>query len=171
MCDCLGLLLDPARSPTSHALHGTLLVLSRWTSHAKSGVAERGRRARTAASGCSKKGPSRSPRSHTAASRTAARSLGHPQPGLEVMAPPDQGRRHSDPHQGSPRDRPHSVLRHEAAESGPRGLRARLTRRCTIHCAPGARWPLAMLRWLRRSMVVRPECSRSAAFWRVSVVR
>ena len=35
----------------------------------------------------------------------------------------------------------------------------------------GARWALAMLRWLRRSMVVRPECSRSAAFWRVPVVR
>jgi hypothetical protein len=45
------------------------------------------------------------------------------------------------------------------------------TRRCTIHCALGAGWAQAMPRWLRRSMVVPPGCSRSAAFWRVPVVR
>ena len=54
-----------------------------------------------------------------------ARSLGHAEPRLEVMAPPDQDRRHSDPREGVPRDGSHSVLRHEAAESGPRGLGAR----------------------------------------------
>ena len=54
-----------------------------------------------------------------------ARSLGHTEPGLEVMAPPDQGRRHRDPHEDIPRDGPDSVRRHEAPESGLRGLRAR----------------------------------------------
>ena len=41
-----------------------------------------------------------------------ARSLGHTEPRLEVMAPPDQDRGHSDPREGVPRDGPHSVLRH-----------------------------------------------------------
>jgi hypothetical protein len=37
--------------------------------------------------------------------------------------------------------------------------------------APAARWAPAMPQWLRRSMVSPPGCSRSAAFWRVPVVR
>jgi hypothetical protein len=37
--------------------------------------------------------------------------------------------------------------------------------------APAARWAPAMPWWLRRSMVLPPGCSRSAAFWRVPVVR
>ena len=48
-----------------------------------------------------------------------ARTLGHTEPGLEVVTPPDQGRRYFDPREDVPRDGPHSVHRHEAAESGP----------------------------------------------------
>src|SRR5215213_8374858 len=54
-----------------------------------------------------------------------ARGLGHTEPGLEVMAPPDQGRRHRDPHEDIPRDWPDSIPRHEAPQSRLRGLRAR----------------------------------------------